>query len=221
LKGYSAGGQGAAFGFAIGGSKEDKNCELIELARSFDSMNERLAGCKIKISSKLSKDAGVTLADCMAVEMIERPMPVPPPAPVTPQQPIVVVVPQAPAAAVVAPVVPVAPPTAIVWDAICTFNSKTSCAANGSDAVIIDPARPTSVCKLMIDSAVRAFRQSPGSKFVLVGNRNRDESELLPTVRANNVRRQLETAGVPSSSIAVQVGSGTTRTVEIVLIQAN
>jgi outer membrane protein OmpA-like peptidoglycan-associated protein len=71
----------------------------------------------------------------------------------------------------------------------------------------------------MIDSAVRAYKKSPGAKFVLVGNKNREESELLPTARANNVRKQLEAAGVPASAISVQVGTGTTRTVEIVLIQ--
>jgi outer membrane protein OmpA-like peptidoglycan-associated protein len=73
----------------------------------------------------------------------------------------------------------------------------------------------------MIDSAARAFKKSPGARFILVGNRNREESDLLPTARANNVRKLLEGAGVPPSAISVQVGSGTTRTVEIVLIQSN
>lgn len=218
LKGYSGGGQGQSLGLSFGGSKADGNCQLLELARSFDSMNERLAGCKVKVSSKISKKAGVTLDDCMAVEMVPAPptapVVIPPPAP----QPTVIVVPTQ-ALAPVPPVAPQPPTPAIVWTSVCTFASKTSCTAE--DKIYnADPARPTSVCKVMIESAARAFKQSPGAKFVLVGNRNREESDLLPTARANNVRRQLEAAGVPASAISVQVGSGTTRTVELVLIQA-
>jgi hypothetical protein len=220
LKGYSGGGQGANFGFAFGGSKVDENCAALETARAFDSMNERLAACKVKINTKYAKKAGVTLEDCMQVEMV----PAPPTAPVVEkheerQQPIVVVVPTPQAAAPVPAIAPQPPAPAIVWTSVCTFASKTVCTAEDK-TFTPDPARPTSVCKIMIDSAVRAYKQSPNSRFVLVGNRNREESDLLPTARANNVRKQLEAAGVPASAINVQVGSGTTRTVEIVLIQA-
>ena len=221
LKGYSGGGQGTSLGLSFGGSKVDENCAALETARAFDSMNERLAGCKVKISTKYAKKAGVTLEDCMATEMVAAPLPVavvPPPAP---QQPIVVVVPaQAAPAPVAVPVQVPAPSPAIVWTSVCTFAGKVSCNVPGSDAVVVDPAHPTSVCKIMIDSAARAYKKSSGARFILVGNRNRDESDLLPTARANNVRKLLEGAGVPSSAISVQVGSGTTRTVEIVLIQA-
>ena len=87
LKSYSAGGQGTSFGFSLGGSKVDKNCALLETARSFDSVNERLAACKIKVSGEYAKKAGVTLADCMQIEMVPAPnVPVAVvPAPVAPQ----------------------------------------------------------------------------------------------------------------------------------------
>ncbi len=182
-----------SLGLSFGGSKVDENCAALETARSFDSMNERLAGCKVKISTKYAKKAGVTLEDCMATEMVIAPPPVavvPPPAP---QQPIVVVVPaQAAPAPVAVPVVTPAPSPAIVWTSVCTFAGKVSCNVPGSDAVVVDPAHPTSVCKIMIDSAARAYKRSNGARFILVGNRNRDESDLLPTARANNVRKLLK-----------------------------
>jgi hypothetical protein len=72
---------------SLGLSKADSNCQLLETARSYDSMNERLAGCKVKISSKISKKAGVTLEDCMAAELVvpvSTPVAVAPPTPVAP-----------------------------------------------------------------------------------------------------------------------------------------
>jgi hypothetical protein len=59
------GAQSAAFGIAFGGGKIDDNCARLEVARSFDVAGERLAACKVKISNKYSKQAGVTLEDCL------------------------------------------------------------------------------------------------------------------------------------------------------------
>jgi hypothetical protein len=73
LKSYSGGGQGSSLGLSFGGSKVDKNCALLETARSFDAVNERLAACKVKVSGEYAKKAGVTLADCMQIEMVPAP----------------------------------------------------------------------------------------------------------------------------------------------------
>ena len=220
LKGYEAGGQGAAFGFALGGSKVDKNCQELELARSFDSMNERLAGCKVKVDAarKIAKDAGVTVADCMEHEMVDAPPVVLPPAPPTPQQPTFILIPQqapvaAPAVVTPAPVIQSEIPVGI-----CTFASKTQCTAKDSDAVIIDPSRPTAVCKEMIAAATAQLKLHPGYVIVLRGNRNPSEDVLLAATRANRVKQQFEASGVSSGHLKTEVGTGDTRTVSITLV---
>jgi hypothetical protein len=107
LKSYSGGGQGTSLGVSFGGSKVDKNCALLETARAFDTVNERLPACKIKVSSEYAKKAGVTLADCMAVAVIIAPAPVAAvvPAPIAPQ----VIVVQVPTPAPVQPAVVAGP----------------------------------------------------------------------------------------------------------------
>ena len=65
FKPTTMGAQSAAFGIAFGGGKIDDNCARLEVARSFDVAGERLAACKVKISNKYSKQAGVSLDDCM------------------------------------------------------------------------------------------------------------------------------------------------------------
>jgi len=224
LKGYEAGGQGAAFGFALGGSKVDKNCQMLELARSFDSMNERLAGCKVKVaaSKRIAKDADVTVEDCMAHEMIDAPPVVVPPAPPVAPQPTFIVIPQQPTAAPVAvPVVATPVITESIPVGICTFASKTQCVPKGGDAAIVDPSRPTSVCKEMIAAAVAELKLHPGYVIVLRGNKNPSEDALLPVTRANRVKQQFITSGVPSGKLKTEVGSGDTRTVEITLVPSS
>jgi hypothetical protein len=73
------------FGFTANGGRIDENCAILETARSFDAVNERLAACKVKINNKYAKKAGVTLADCMNVPVVVLAPIVPPQAaPVTP-----------------------------------------------------------------------------------------------------------------------------------------
>lgn len=78
FKGTSVGAQSAAFGFSFGGGRIDDNCARLEVARSFDLAGERLAACKVKVSNKYAKEAGVTLEDCMLQQTVAAP-----PAPVT------------------------------------------------------------------------------------------------------------------------------------------
>jgi hypothetical protein len=59
---YGAGGQGAAFGLSISGSKIDKNCADLEAARKAPN---RLTYCKVYIRNDYVRKAGVTLEDCM------------------------------------------------------------------------------------------------------------------------------------------------------------
>jgi len=103
-KGYGAGGQSTAFGFSINGGKIDENCAILETARSFDNVGERLAACKVKISNKYAKKAGVSLEDCLRTSdpvFVSTPLP-PAPAPA----PVIINLP--------APVVNVAPAPVII-----------------------------------------------------------------------------------------------------------
>ena len=63
FKGYSAGGQGTMFGFSIGGGKVDKNCESLEVSRLAPSL---IARCKVYLTNKYVKAAGVTMDDCLS-----------------------------------------------------------------------------------------------------------------------------------------------------------
>lgn len=90
FKGYGVGAQVAQAGISLGGGKIDANCAILETARSYDMVNEKLAACKVKISNKYSKKAGVTLEDCMTVQMM--PVPLAPHIVAAPAQPIQVTV---------------------------------------------------------------------------------------------------------------------------------
>jgi len=67
FKGYSAAGQTAVAGLSFGGGKIDKNCAAERIAQDYFAMGNRLAACKVIISTKASKDAGVTLEECLNV----------------------------------------------------------------------------------------------------------------------------------------------------------
>ena len=115
MGGFSAGLTLSQIGLAGGSSREAKNCALLETARSFDANNERLAACKVKITSKYSKAAGVTLADCMQQELVAAPpIAVAAPAPT----PTIIVVPAATPAVPVA-AVPVAAAPSPVLVGVC------------------------------------------------------------------------------------------------------
>ncbi len=107
FKGYSGGGQGTMFGFSFGGGKIDQNCAALESSRLAPSL---VARCKVYITVKYVKAAGVTMADCLAQppvredherEPIAMDVPAPPP--------IITVNVPAPVVTVIPP--PAAPPT--------------------------------------------------------------------------------------------------------------
>lgn len=70
FKGYSAGGQTAVAGLSFGGGGIDKNCAAERAAQNYFASGNRLAFCKVMVTLKASKDAGVTLADCLNVPVI-------------------------------------------------------------------------------------------------------------------------------------------------------
>ena len=94
FKGWSAGGQTPLIGGSFGGGGIDRNCAAERIAQDYYAMGNRLAACKVITSTKASKDAHVTLEDCLNVPV--RPIIVSPTvAPlVTPAPSITVNVPQ-------------------------------------------------------------------------------------------------------------------------------
>ena len=215
FKGLGAGVQTGAFGGSFGGGKIDENCAILEAA---SKAQNRLSYCKVYISNKYVKKAGVTLEDCMAEE------PKPEAAPISPAPaPVQIILPSNTPIAAVAPPQVVAPPeykTEITVEpnrliGICTFTKAISCQGETGPSVVTVSA----VCRQMLDAAREALRRNPGSVLIIRGNHNPSEDRLVATSRANNVKRQLEANGVKSSQIKVEAGTGSARTVEIVLAQ--
>lgn len=90
FKGYSGGVQTAPAGISFGGGKIDQNCAELETARQAPSL---IARCKVYITNKYVKAAGVTLEDCLNQPppvAVVAPSPVIAPAPAP--QPIVITV---------------------------------------------------------------------------------------------------------------------------------
>jgi hypothetical protein len=101
FKGIGVGVQTMAFGGSFGGGKIDPNCSILEAARLAPNL---LSRCKVYISNKYVKAAGVTLEDCLEQEapvaVVEAPQPIQASAPQ-----VVVNIPPQPAVIVPAPIV--------------------------------------------------------------------------------------------------------------------
>ena len=213
FKGVGFGVQSVPLGASFGGGKIDGNCAILEAARQAPS---RIARCKVYISNKYVKAAGVTLEDCLNAFGDPQPVIVQPPSPVS------IVLPSANATANVAP--PVAAvevpeyktevnvtPEGTRLLGICTFAKAISCQPDSGPAIV----SVSSICKRMLDSAKNELQRNPNAILYVIGNRNHAESEVTATTRAYNVKKYLEAAGIKSGKIKVSTGSGTDRTVEL------
>jgi hypothetical protein len=87
FKGFSGGAQTAVAGLSFGGGGVDKNCAAERAAQDYLASGNRLAFCKVMVTTKQSKDAHVSLEDCMNVPVrpIVVPLAAPVPAPIVPQ----------------------------------------------------------------------------------------------------------------------------------------
>lgn len=112
FKGFGVGVQTMAVGGSFGGGKIDGNCAILETARLAPSL---LAKCKVYITDKYAKAAGVTLDDCLLQEAVPVQAEV-----AAPVQAVPVVVNVQPAAPVVIPapavnvIVPAPPAPSVV-----------------------------------------------------------------------------------------------------------
>lgn len=210
FKGFGAGVQLQAVGASFGGGKIDPNCAALEAARQAPS---KLARCKVYISVKYVKAAGVTLNDCMNGGLAEpTPIVVQPPSPVT-----MIVGQNAPVAAIAPPVVPeyktevTVAPVADRLLGICTFAKPNTCQTDNNPAI----TTVSSICKQMLEAAKLALKADPKTVLYVIANRNQNEELVVATSRGNNVRKYLEDSGVNMSRIKVELGTGTSRTVEL------
>ncbi len=225
FKGYGGGIQTMNAGASFGGGKIDQGCDAREEARTYMLMDARKAACKVlvydKKNQRLAKkhpEQAVTMEDCMYKEVVSEPQAVAP-APVS--SPVNIYLPantQAPAVAAVTTPVPVEYKTQMTVTpdqliGICTFANAILCKPESGPTVIT----VSSICKQMLEQAKKSLLANPGSVLLITGNRNQSESEIVAVSRANNVKKQLISRGVPPSRIKTEVGMGTSRTVEIVL----
>ena len=84
FKGFSGGAQSVVAGLSFGGGGIDKNCAAERAAQDYLASGNRLAFCKVMVTTKQSKDAGVTLEDCVNVpvrSIVAPPAPAPAPVP--------------------------------------------------------------------------------------------------------------------------------------------
>lgn len=232
FKGYSGGVQTQSVGVSIGGGKIDEGCDQREIARSYALLGSKLAACKVMVSNKRSQKAGVTLDDCMRLEVVTPapvvPAPVPAPEPVIPN--IIINNGPAPAQPVVPVIVPAPLPEAVITPTreligICTFASSITCQQPGKPDEVVaikpldfnNPTRVTSICKTMLDEAARRMKADPKMRLFIVGNQNVSETEGVVAIsRANEARRYLvNTEGINSAHISTTIGNGKTRTVEL------
>jgi len=118
FKSYGAGFQGS-IGLSIGGGKVDENCVILEAARSLALHGSDLAYCKVMVSHKALRKAGVTLEDCMRVYEPPKPEPVQPSPAVAPQAPPQIIVP--------APAVTVNVPAPVIAETVPAQAPAVSC----------------------------------------------------------------------------------------------
>jgi len=105
FKPFGIGAQSGWAGGTFGGGKIDENCAILEAARK---ARNRLTFCKIYITQKYVRKAGVTMEDCMYEEEV-----VSVPAPVVPQAPPQIIV-SPPNITVNIPHQPVVPTTPVI-----------------------------------------------------------------------------------------------------------
>lgn len=186
-----------AFGGSLSGGKIDKNCAILETARSFASMNARLAYCKTMLINKFAKQAGITLEDCMRVPQAAIiPAVQAPPPPVTPT-PIIINLP--PPAAIVPAIQPVK--SAGTLQDLGTFKVTRSYSTN------LCPTVQTILGPGGIQILNRAVTLSENGEVILIGNVY-TTAVATSYLRKHGVSRVvIRAADEQDSSVGVQIWS--------------
>jgi len=216
FKGMSGGMQTMAVGLSFGGGKVDPGCDSREIARSYALLGSRLAACKVMVQIKRSKDAGVTLADCMA----QAPMAVDPAsAPATPASPVPQVAVNVPPDRIIGSLVTVpAPPMVEQASAPAAKESARSTVG------VCNPDRLPSFCKAVLDEAIRQLKADPDLRLFIVGNQYTVKTadavkpiDVATAARAQRALSYLGRNGIDSGRIVMAVGNGPAGTVEVLV----
>jgi hypothetical protein len=175
FKGASGAVQTMAAGVSFGVGRIDENCAILEAARSGAAYTGRLTFCKVYITNKYVKKAGVTLADCLQRD--EKPVPVAAvvPDPIPPAQPTIIVVPTpAPVAALAPPAAPIARNLTVERPiGICHFTNE---------------------CKRLLDDAVLILKSNDHASVKIVGPSS--DAALLAYLHDNHI---------PASRVLLQI----------------
>jgi hypothetical protein len=163
---YGAGGQGAAFGLSISGSKIDKNCADLEAARKAPN---RLTYCKIFIKNSYVSKAGVTLEDCLGEDRVAVVAPVP----------------------VIMPPVATPTPVQITVKIEQPEPKEVITATSQPEPVLIGTCQidRKNVCKRIVDGAILRIQQIPGTRLRIVGSS--DSGYIAEYLNERNVSRTL------------------------------
>jgi hypothetical protein len=159
--GTGAGAQSLLGGLSFSGGKVDKNCAILETARSFANFGSDIAYCKTMLTDKFAIQAGVTMQDCLQTRKVV-PVLVPQPAQVI-QPPQVIVNIPAPVPVSV-PVQELIPP---VQELIPPVQEDTSRITELGNCNIYNGI--SNVCKRIVDNAILALQQNPSAQLVLMG----------------------------------------------------
>ena len=137
FKGFSGGAQTAIAGLSFGGGGIDKNCAAERAAQDYLASGNRLAFCKVMVTTKQSKDAHVSLEDCMNVPVRPTVVPLAAPvfAPIVPQ--ITVNIPQPQVVYLTPPPAPVVPPVKPVVRHAARRKPVEPCYATIQECVVI------------------------------------------------------------------------------------
>lgn len=130
----------------------DKNCAILETARSLANFGSDISYCRVMLTNKYVKAAGVTLDECLAT----RKQVIPVSAPIEPSAPIIVNVPPQPQAEIIPPVRVDAP----VVENTAELRELGSC--NIFNGI-------SNVCKRYADDAIVALNANPDTQLVLMG----------------------------------------------------
>jgi hypothetical protein len=217
FKPFGGGVQTAPVGLSFGSGRIDSNCVLMEDARSFAESGSRLAYCKIMLTKKEVKKAGITMEDCLAQpqpEAVVVPVQVSPPVAVVVPPPAVVI--PTPAAIVAIPT-PVKPEPRSSLVGICSF-AEGAALACAKDQTSSPQRYPGVACKRMLDEAVSLLSQNPDATLqIITAGTNKN---IVSVARSNNILHFFVEHGISTRQIQQTFEPfQTSRTVELRIVR--
>ena len=176
------GGQLVGGGLSFSGGKIDANCAILETARSLANFGSDESYCKVMLTDKYVKAAGVTMQDCLRTR---KPIPVPVliPAPVEPAQPTIIIVPEQPAPA---PVPVINTVTRLIDVGTCKLHQWNACLR-------------------ILDMAVLKMEMNTDAKLVLTGPQESSKAVVYLRGKIDPSRIDMHFADEQNSTLDIQL----------------